>query len=151
MKTISKFMLLVAVVAVGFGCEPLPNTPDIPTLPDDHVPGLEGVTGVVSNENGDLLKGIQIEVFYDEELKEYYPKKEKYYVYSDEQGHYEVNQVARYGVDFLDVYVVATDTAGIYETQVQKGQIKFVKMQWEDGSYDVAGGATINFILKKKQ
>ena len=43
---------------------------------------MEGVAGVVSNENGDLLNRIQVEVFYDEELKEYYPKKEKYYIYS---------------------------------------------------------------------
>lgn len=37
MKMISNFLLLAGIVAVGFGCEPLPNTsisPDIPTLPD---------------------------------------------------------------------------------------------------------------------
>ena len=167
MKTIGKFMLLVAIVAVGVGCE---HTPNIPTPPDDmSCIGLEVVAGVVSNENGELLEGIRIDVYMNEKLTEYfleswenwfamdeemqkeYPEKEPN-LYTAEDGSYAAAQpAARYGVDFLDVYVVATDTTGIYETQVQKGQIEFVKMQWEDGSYDVAGGATVDFVLKKKQ
>jgi hypothetical protein len=166
MKTIGKFMLLVAIVAVGFGCE---HTPNIPTPPDDmSCIGLEVVAGVVSNENGELLEGIRIDVYMNEKLTEYfleswenwfamdeemqkeYPEKEPN-LYTAEDGSYAAAQPARYGVDFLDVYVVATDTTGIYERQVKKGQIKYVVVPIVDDQTGVTGAATVDFVLKKKQ
>jgi len=168
MKTIGKFMLLVGIVLIGMGCE---HTPNIPTPPDDmSCIGLEVVAGVVSNENGELLEGIRIDVYMNEKLTEYfleswknwfamdeemqkeYPEKEPN-LYTAEDGSYAAAQPvgARYGVDFLDVYVVATDTAGIYERQVKKGQIEYVVVPIVDDQTGVTGSATVDFVLKKKQ
>lgn len=168
MKTIGKFMLLVGIVLIGMGCE---HTPNIPTPPDDmSCIGLEVVAGVVSNENGELLEGIRIDVYMNEKLTEYfleswenwfamdeemqkeYPEKEPN-LYTAEDGSYAAAQPARarYGVDFLDVYVVATDTTGIYERQVKKGQIKYVVVPIVDDQTGVTGSATVDFVLKKKQ
>ena len=70
MKTISKFMLLVGIVVVGFGCEHGPDTP--PDTPPSGVPGIETVAGVISNEDGEVLAGIQVDVYYDEGLAHHY-------------------------------------------------------------------------------
>lgn len=167
MKTISRFLLLAGIVLIGFGCE---HTPNIPTPPDDmSCIGLEVVAGVVSNENGELLEGIRIDVYMNEKLTEYfleswenwfamdeemqkeYPEKEPN-LYTAEDGSYAAAQPARarYGVDFLDVYVVATDTTGIYERQVKKGQIKYVVVPIVDDQTGVTGSATVDFVLKKQ-
>jgi hypothetical protein len=143
MKTIGKFMLLVAIVAVGFGCE----------LHSSGVPGLERVEGIVTNENGDLLQGIKIEAYNDEQLTDIYspigyPKNDEC---TDEKGYYRYSRVSRTHLEVCDVYVVAIDTTGIYERQVKKGQIKYVVVPIVDDQTGVTGSATVDFVLKKKQ
>ena len=168
MKTISRFMLLVAIMIVGFGCEHGPDTP--PDTPPSGVPGIEIVAGVISNEDGEVLAGIQVDVYYDEGLTHHYnaeewnawnaltDKEQIEYAhhnpirYTDKEGHYQFAKDPRYVEKPIDIYVVATDTAGIYETQVQHGQIEYWKSPiWADGHQDSSGSATVNVVLKKKQ
>ena len=168
MKTISRFMLLVAIMIVGFGCEHGPDTP--PDTPPSGGPGIETVAGVISNEDGEVLAGIQVDVYYDEGLTHHYNDEEwnawnaltdqeqieyAYHNpirYTDKEGHYQFAKDPRYVEKPIDIYVVATDTAGIYETQVQHGQIEYWKSPiWADGHQDSSGRATVDFVLKKKQ
>ena len=160
MKTISRFLLLMVVVSTNFGCTPIPS----------GEPGIETVAGVISNEDGEVLAGIQVDVYYDEGLTHHYYAEEwawwnsltdeeqiEHAVanpinYTDKEGHYQFAKVPRYVEEPIDIYVIATDTAGIYESQIQKGQIEFWKSPiWEDGHQDASGMARINFVLKKKQ
>ena len=160
MKTISRFLLLMVVVSTNFGCTPIPS----------GEPGIETVAGVISNEDGEVLAGIQVDVYYDEGLTHHYYAEEwawwnsltdeeqiEHAVanpinYTDKEGHYQFAKVPRYVEEPIDIYVIATDTAGIYESQIQKGQIEFWKSPiWEDGNQDASGMARINFVLKKKQ
>ena len=164
MKTISRFLLLVAIVVVGFGCEHGPYTPP------SGEPGIETVAGVISNEDGEVLAGIQVDVYYDEGLTHHYyaeewnawnaltDKEQIEYAdhnpirYTDKEGYYQFAKDPRYVEKPVDIYVVATDTAGIYESQIQKGQIEYWKSPiWADGHQDASGMARINFVLKKKQ
>ena len=160
MKTISRFLLLMVVVSTNFGCTPIPS----------GEPGIETVAGVISNEDGEVLAGIQVDVYYDEGLTHHYYAEEwawwnsltdeeqiEHAVanpinYTDKEGHYQFAKVPRYVEEPIDIYVIATDTAGIYESQIQKGQIEYWKSPiWEDGHQDASGMARINFVLKKKQ
>jgi len=144
MKTSIKIFLFVIIAIIGFGCES--NNP--PT----GVPGLESVSGVVTNENGDLLQGIKIEAYNDEQLTDLYsPIGYPNNVYTNEQGYYKYSRVSRTGLEVCDVYVVAIDTAGIYEKQVTKGQIEYVVVPIVDNQIGVTGSATINFVLKQKE
>lgn len=159
MKTIGKFLLLMVVVSTNFGCTPIPS----------GEPGIETVAGVISNEDGEVLAGIQVDVYYDEGLTHHYYAEEwawwnsltdeeqiEHAVanpinYTDKEGHYGFAKVPRYVEEPIDIYVIATDTAGIYESQIQKGQIEYWKSPiWEDGHQDASGMARINFVLKKK-
>ena len=160
MKTISRFLLLMVVVSTNFGCTPIPS----------GEPGIETVAGVISNEDGEVLAGIQVDVYYDEGLTHHYyaeewnawnaltDKEQIEYAdhnpirYTDKEGHYQFAKVPRYVEEPIDIYVIATDTAGIYESQIQKGQIEYWKSPiWENGHQDASGMARINFVLKKKQ
>ena len=160
MKTIGKFLLLMVVVSTNFGCTPIPS----------GEPGIETVAGVISNEDGEVLAGIQVDVYYDEGLTHHYyaeewnawnaltDKEQIEYAYhnpiryTDKEGHYQFAKVPRYVEEPIDIYVIATDTAGIYESQIQKGQIEYWKSPiWENGHQDASGMARINFVLKKKQ
>ena len=162
MKTISKFLLLAGIVLIGMGCEQQ-NRP--------MERGMESVYGKVVNEEGELLQGIRVEVYYDADLKKPYPKsawdawfyhsEEWREVYADqepvghtnEEGIYEVRQRARCSdaLEACDVYVVAIDTTGIYERQVKKGQIEYVAVPIVDKRKGVTGAAIVDFVLKKKQ
>lgn len=163
MKTISRFLLLVAIVVVGFGCEHGPYTPP------SGEPGIETVTGVISNEDGEVLAGIQVDVYYDEGLTHHYyaeewnawnaltDKEQIEYAdhnpinYTDVNGYYEFWKNPQYTEEPTDIYVVATDTTGIYETQVKKGQIIYWSVTWKNGRTDTSGSGDVNFVLKKKQ
>ena len=159
MKTTIKFILLINIIIINLGCEPI-------TPPPSGVSGIEHVDGVVSNENGDLLEGIRIEIYYDEALQEHYPDgnywydmsdedKKKYadkepIIYTDKEGHYSQSRSPRVGQDTFDIYVVAIDTAGVYERQVKKGVIRYWGSPiWENGSQDRSGLAKVDFILTK--
>ena len=143
MKTIGKFLLLAVIVVVGFGCEPHSS----------GAPGKECVEGIVTNENGDLLQGIKIEAYNDEQLTDIYspigyPKNDEC---TDEKGYYRYSRVSRRHLEVCDVYVVAIDTTGIYERQVKKGQIEYVAVPIVDKRKGVTGAAIVDFVLKKKQ
>ena len=143
MKTIGKFLLLAVIVVVGFGCEPHSS----------GAPGKECVEGIVTNENGDLLQGIKIEAYNDEQLTDIYspigyPKNDEC---TDEKGYYRYSRVSRTHLEVCDVYVVAIDTTGIYERQVKKGQIEYVAVPIVDKRKGVTGAAIVDFVLKKKQ
>ena len=122
------------------------------------------------NEDGEVLAGIQVDVYYDEGLTHHYYAEEwnawnaltdqeqieyAYHNpirYTDKEGYYQFAKDPRYVEKPIDIYVVATDTAGIYETQVQHGQIEYWKSPiWADGHQDSSGRATVDFVLKKKQ
>lgn len=142
MKTISKILLFAAIVLIGTGCE----------RQSSSMPGKEHVEGIVTNENGDLLQGIKIEAYNDEQLTDLYsPIGYPNNVYTNEQGYYKYSRVSRTGLEVCDVYVVAIDTAGIYEKQVTKGQIEYVVVPIVDNQIGVTGSATINFVLKQKE
>ena len=96
-------------------------------------PPFENISGFVYDEAGHALKGIKIEVFLDENLENYYnpyncPPKECCCVYTDESGHYFEGMASEYyqgGPEYKNVYVVATDTSGIYERQVIPSRIDY--------------------------
>jgi len=164
MKTISKILLLGAIIAsIGVGCKP--NNP--PT--GQACSGLEHIEGIVTNEDGELLNGIRMDVYFDEQMLEHYPSQTEYdwwdtvcveykkeypfqnpIRYTDNDGHYIFSNTARIGIDTLYLYVVASDTAGRYETQIQKGYIKFRQVKVY-GHMEAVGGGTVDFILKKKK
>lgn len=167
MKTISKILLIGAIIAsIGVGCKP--NNP--PT--GQACSGQATIDGIVTNEDGDSLNGIRIDVYYDEQLLEHFPSQEKYdwwdtvsiehkqkypfdnpihYTnYDGKAGYYRVSTVAIVGIDVLDLYVVATDTAGVYETQMQQGSIKYKQMD-VFGYKAAVGSGTVDFVLKKKE
>lgn len=101
--------------------------------------GLEHIKGNITDENGNALKGIHVEVFLDELLKTPYDEGyydvdslgnltiENYALYTDSTGLYHIQNVCHnIGEDLhKDVYVTVTDTAGIYESQTKKGQIEY--------------------------
>lgn len=156
MKTTIKFLLLITIMILNLSCENQISPPS-------SVSGIEHVDGVVSNENGDLLEGIRIEIYYDEALQEHYPDnywynmsdedKKKYadkepITYTDKEGRYSQSRSPRVGQDTFDIYVVAIDTAGVYERQVKKGVIRYWGSPiWENGFHDISGKAEVDFIL----
>ena len=73
MKTIGRILVLGAIIAsIGVGCKP--NNP--PT--GQACSGQATIDGIVTNEDGDSLNGIRIDVYYDEQLLEHFPSQEKY-------------------------------------------------------------------------
>ena len=159
MKTIVKILVLITAIFVGYGCEP----------PSGGVPGIETVSGTIRNEDGEVLAGIQVDVYYDEELKRHYYAEEWEWWnsatdeermeyadlnpihYTNVNGYYEFWKNPQYTEEPTDIYVVATDTTGIYETQVKKGQIIYWSVTWKNGRTDTSGSGDVNFVLKKKQ
>ena len=96
-------------------------------------PPYESISGYVYDEAGNALKGIKIEVFLDENLENYYNSPECKQlecccVYTDERGLYGEGMASEYyqgGPEYKNVYVVATDTSGIYERQVIPSRIDY--------------------------
>ena len=142
MKTISKFLLLAGIVLIGIGCEQHSNV----------AIGWERLEGIVSNESGDLLEGIKIEAYNDKDRTEhYYPfATVGEGIYTDKDGFYQFMRGVRYGEDIRDVYVVATDTTGVYEAQIIKGHVEY-KHIIVLGENRTQGEGIVNFVLKKKQ
>ena len=143
MKTTIKILLLTAIMTINLGCE---NA----TPPTSGVSGLEGVYGVVSNVDKEPLEGIMVEAYYDKELTKCYPEEEKRTIYTNSEGFYSIRYGARGGLDSLEIYVKASDTTGVYETQIQKGVIRYSKIIWEHQPYDISGDAKVDFVLTKK-
>ena len=148
MKITIKIIILIITSIIALGCECQPNTP-----PPSDVKGIETVSGFVSNENGDLLEGIKIEIYYDEALQELYPDTLSWHdhiLYTDNEGHYYQIGDVRLDIDTFDIYVVATDTAGIYDRQVKKGIMRYYSSPiWENGFHDISANAEVNFVLTK--
>lgn len=151
MKTIVKILVLIATIFVGYGCDNGPT--------GEGVLGMESVYGFVCNEDGERLAGIRVDVYYDKELTQHYPAGDwkewenmseedkrdcpecEPITYTLEDGYYGIAQLAHNIKNPLDLYVVATDTAGIYETKLQSGQMRY---KWG------GGWMNMDFILKKK-
>lgn len=150
MKITLKILTLITIVLVYCSCNsPEPSNPQLPST--DSAQGYESVEGTISNEAGEPLKGIKVEAYYDAELTKGYPAEKENTIYTDENGFYVLSQQPRYGIDSFEVYVVTTDTAGVYETQSQKGSAEYYNStDWGGGTTDRAAHATVNFVLKKK-
>ena len=144
-------IILVAIIAISIGCEPQINTPTDPDEPQTNFcPGMTAVTGTVSNEQGVALEGIMIEVFYDESLTEQLPYGSKWPVFTNKEGKYSIG-TGGCKSDRTYMYAVATDTTGIYESQVKRGVLDFwYSPIWENGKQDISAHTIINFVLKKK-
>ena len=148
MKSTIKIILLAIAAIITSSCD-LGDTPP----PSGGVKGIETVAGIVSNENGDPLEGIKIEIYYDKALKELYPDTLSWHdhiLYTDNEGHYYQIRDVRPDIDTFDIYVVATDTAGIYDRQVKRGVMRYYSSPiWENGFHDISANAEVNFVLTK--
>lgn len=151
MKTIVKILVLIATIFVGYGCDNGPT--------GEGALGQESVYGFVCNEDGERLAGIRVDVYYDKELTQHYPagdwkewenmseERKKEFPdknptrYTDEDGYYTIAQLSHNLKNPLDLYVVATDTTGVYESKFQSGQMRY---KWG------GGWMNMDFILKKK-
>ena len=140
MKTTIKFLLMITIMILNLSCEN--KTP-----PPSGASGMEGVYGVVYNVNTEPLEGIMVEAYYDKELTKRYPEDEGGTIYTNSDGFYSIRYGARGGLDSLAIYVIASDTTGVYETQIQKGVIRYSKIIWEHQPYDISGNAKVDFIL----
>ena len=136
-KVLLSITALLAIIICS--CEPIVVTPPV-------VQGLEGVYGTVYTINAEPIEGIMIEVYYDKELTKRYPEDGQEAIYTDTEGYYSLREIARHGVDSLEIYVIASDTTGIYETQMQKGVII---LNGGDGSTGISGDTKVDFFLTK--
>lgn len=108
---------------------------DEETSPIPGASPAESVFGYITDEAGNPLEIIQIDAFLDEALIQSYSDGPKLPLdYSDKDGYYAFGQASEYGYYLArelplvkDVYVVVSDTAGIYETQVQHIQMIYRK------------------------
>ena len=133
--------------------------------PPVGVMGLEHIDGYISDENGNMLKSIRVEVYLDDSLKIPYleseydldslgnmvPVRARHITYTDEEGHYYRGQPA-IGPEKKDVYVVAIDTTGFYEPQTKKGQIEYtdIILPW-NGGIGRTGGGRVDFTMYPKK
>lgn len=152
MKARTNILVLMTIAFIVLSCdpqnEPLNQSQDPPM---SVVCGLEGVEGVVVNEGQEVLKGIKVEVYNDEALKDpYYPFAQVGEgVYTNDGGYYSVTKaVLPRGVDSVYVYLKASDPSGVYATQVKKGKIIFTKLP-ADGNKTMVGLGVVDFVLTK--
>lgn len=127
--------------------------------------GLEHIDGCITDENGNTLKGIRVEIFLDDSLKIPYDEgfydvdslgnltTENYALYTDSTGSYHIQDVCRnIGEDLhKDVYVSVTDTAGVYESQTKKGQIEYTVYHFEQNITEYTGAGRVDFTLYPKK
>ena len=106
----------------------------------------ETVTGMVTDEKGIPLQGILIVKYYDQDLQEKaraFPD-----VYTNTEGEYILKDHSRYtaNVKTKDFYLVATDTAGIYQRQIVKATMTY---DFRPGDSDAVGSAEVNIVMVK--
>ena len=125
------------------------------------VPPSERVEGYVTDEQGSALQEIRVEVFLDEQLSEPFDmlsyninengeyirliEDEKWFL-TDEDGYYSQSKASRWkkGDSYeIDIYIVATDPAEIYASQMKKGQLVY------DHESKV-GFCRVDLVLSKK-
>lgn len=106
------------------------------TPPDPGVPPSEHVVGYITDEAGNPLENIQIDAYLNEELTQSYYGEylTPPHFYTDTDGYYSFGQASEYGYylarelpPIKDVYVVASDTACVYKTQVHHVQMIYRK------------------------
>lgn len=148
MKNLLKFIFILICAITCVGCDNINSTSqEEPNWAVEH----EKVSGVVKNESGELLEGIQIKACYDKDLTQLYPDMWGTIIYTNEEGCYKIGKVAHYDYDTLNLYIVATDTTGRYEQQIKSGQIVYVCTGMSNGVKNYRPiNPTVNFILKKK-
>ena len=141
----SFFIILIGLTMLAGGCK------TIEMDCKDSVPAYESVSGYVFDDAGNAIKDIRIEVFLDENLEknywQYYNPVEAndcYCVYTDESGYFSVGQASEYrqgGPEYKDVYIVASDTLGVYKREVKQAQIVY--------SHCGVGNGTAEFVMAK--
>lgn len=106
------------------------------TPPDPGVPPSEHVEGYITDEAGNPLENILVEAYLDEELTQHYDRNYSTYppFYTGKDGYYSLGKASEYGYylarelpPIKDVYVVASDTACVYKTQVRHVQMIYRK------------------------
>ena len=148
MKARTYILVLMTIAFIVLSCDPQ-NEPS--TEPEGNfVPGVTMATGTITNENGELLEGIMVEVFDDESLTHQLPYGGKWPVFTNEDGIYTIGR-GGCAADVDRLYAVATDTTGTYESQVKMGELEFwYSPIWPDGTQDKSAMTIINFVLTKK-
>lgn len=120
----------------------------------------ETVEVFVTNELGNALQGIRVEVFLDEQLSEPFDLRsysinengeyilliedEKWFL-TDEDGHYSLVKASRWKKEApydIDIYAVATDPAEVYASQMKKGQLVYHESK--------VGFGRVNVVLSNK-
>ena len=118
----SFYLSLVCIAVTFIGCGSLYDCP----LIGQPAPNI--FRGAVTNEMGSPLKSIKIDVFLDKEMSQ------RIFVnYTDTAGEFTIwNAYPEYCEgDTIYRYVVATDTTGVYQTQVKEVPCIF----WEEKFY----------------
>ena len=156
MKKNAFLMTLIALSLVLIGCSV--NNSSYPNDPDEtnsSTPRLI-VRGRVCNEQGDGLQGIYVR------LEEYYDISNGYtvldeaniatynYAYTDHNGYY---TIVRYRGREMpkEVHVVATDTAGVYQTAARWTEVVYDYITTSSGPEAFNGYVYADFVLKIKE
>lgn len=153
MKKLSYLLSVMMIVVTFVNCDGKPEGPT--------VPAAESIEGYVTDEQGNALEGILVEIFLDEELKTpfdllYYGINEKgefellesdvKALLTKEDGRYTQGQASSWKKGDLyekDIYVVATDPAEVYASQMKKGQLVYDRES-------KVGEGRIDLVLSKK-
>ena len=146
----SVLVALCAIAIVGCKKKDEPTTSCMPFAP------YLSVDGVVTNEDGLPLDSIQITL--QKEDAWWWSNRA---IYTNEIGAYDyMESTHQKGVDYFygtvdwpsEVTVIATDTTGVYETQIKTCPIVETMRYPEDTTLHmyIDGLATVNFVMKKK-
>ena len=130
-KVIFSAIIALCVVCGLAGCDKNPIDP------------YELVSGTVTNEEGQALKGIQVSKYLDKELKDLVD-----YTFTLEDGSYFMKDAYRYvedeGMDTILIYLVAEDAHEVYERQVVETQLIYTPSL-------SMGSAKADIVMKKKE
>ena len=122
------------------------------TPPDPGVCPSEHVEGYITDEAGNPLENIQIDAYLNEELTQSYYGEylTPPHFYTDTDGYYIFGNASEYGYYLArelplikDVYVVASDTACVYKTQVCHAQMIYRK------EYGYVGEVRLDIQMEK--
>lgn len=133
------FLLLFVLVSVSCNKSPIEE--------NGVVHAAEWITGYVTNEKGNALEGIRVEAYLDEQMTIPYLYEGGKVVYTNENGEYTFIQASTWSKiqehSYKDVFVVVSDTSGIYAPQMQKGQIIYDELSG-------VGNGFLDFVLYLK-
>ncbi len=159
MKKFNLCIILIMCIVLLSSCNHNEEEPPVGVM------GLEHIDGYISDESGNMLKGIRVEVYLDDSLKIPYleseydwdslgnmvPVRARHITHTNEEGRYYRGQPA-IGPEKKDVYVVAIDTTEVYESQTKKGQIEYtdIILPW-NGGIGRTGAGRVDFTLYPKK